>query len=106
MVSDEVEHALWAFTLPELVGVAALLALVANSVFGGGGFLASTSRPLRLALLAFLTVELLIPIAIYLDMRRLADPPDRVWLHAAAMPILNLLGAIAYLDRRNRRLRE
>ena len=104
MVSDDVERALWAYTLPELVAVAALLVLVANSVFGDGTFLASVSRSLRLALLAFLAVELLIPIAIYLDMRRLPDPPDRVWIHAAAMPIVNLLGAVAYLDRRNRQL--
>ncbi|MFC7136163.1 hypothetical protein ACFQRB_05545 [Halobaculum litoreum] len=105
MVSAGVERALWAYTIPELVALAVLLALVAGSVFGAGTFLASTPFTVRVALLAFLVVELLIPIAVYLDMRRLDDPPDRVWIHAAAMPVVNLFGAIAYLDRRNRRLR-
>jgi len=103
MVSDETARALWGWTLSELAAVAALFVLVAAGLFGDGSFLASTSRPLRLALLAFLGVELAIPVLIYLDIRRLPDPPDEIWVHAAAMPVVNVLGALAYLERRKRR---
>ena len=103
MVDDDVEWALWAWTLPELAVVGVLLWLVADGLFGGGSFLASASRSLRLALLTFLAAELAIPVLVYLDIRRLADPPDHVWVHAAAMPLVNVLGAVAYLERRKRR---
>ncbi|PSQ06736.1 hypothetical protein BRC97_05510 [Halobacteriales archaeon QS_6_71_20] len=103
MVDDDAERALWAWTLPELAAVGVLLWLVADGLFGGGSFLASASRSLRLALLTFLATELAIPALVYLDIRRLADPPDSVWVHAAAMPLVNVFGVVAYLDCRKRR---
>ena len=91
----------WAYTLPELVVVAGAFLLLAASVFGGGSFLSSVSRPIRLALLAFLAVELLIPLWVWVDLRRRPDEGNSHWIHAAAMPVVNLFGLVAYLADRS-----
>ena len=101
-MDESTERALWAFTAPEIAAVAVLFVLLAASVFGDGSFLSSVSRGVRLAALVFLAVELLIPLWVYLDMRRNPVGLDTVWLHAAATPLLNVFGLVAYLDARRR----
>ena len=103
MPEPSVERGLWVWTLSELAAVASLFVLVANSLFGGGAFLASVSVELRVAALAFLAVELAIPLFVYLDVRRTPAGANAAWVHAAAMPFVNLFGAVAYLEDRRRR---
>jgi len=55
-----------------------------------------------LAAWLFLGSELLVPVAVYLDIRRRPDDVDPLWIHAAAMPILNVFGVLAYLEDRRR----
>jgi predicted nucleic acid-binding Zn ribbon protein len=96
-MNDDAERALVGMTLAEvglLVVVAVMLVL---SLFGGGSFLADTSRAVRAAALAFVVVELLVPLWILLDIRRRTDDPDRMWLHVAVMPVINLFALAAYL---------
>lgn len=91
----------WVYTLPELVVVAGTFLLLAVSELGGGSFLSSVSRPIRLALLAFLAVELLIPLWVWVDLRRRPERSNSLWVHAAAMPVVNIFGLFAYLADRN-----
>ncbi|MFC7095746.1 hypothetical protein [Halobaculum marinum] len=103
MSDPALERGLWVWTLSELAFVVALLVLVANSLFGGGSFLSDVSVGVRVAALVFLVVELLIPLFVYLDVRGDPDRSAHTWVHAAAMPFINLFGVIAYLDDRRRR---
>lgn len=97
---DEASHGfLWWWTVPELLAVAALLALVVGGLLGRTTFLTGVSRPLRIAAAAFLTVELLIPLWVYRDLRRRPDA-DAFWVHVAAMPGINLFGLFGYLQHR------
>ena len=88
----------------ELFVVAVGLVVVLASLLGRTTYLAGYSQRLRLVALAFLTVELLIPLGVYVDLRRRPDDPDPAWVHAVAMPVVNVLGLFAYLEERRRRL--
>jgi hypothetical protein len=59
-------------------------------------------RALRLGALAFLTVELLIPLWVYLDLRG-REYVGEIWLHVSAMPVVNLFGLLGYVEARNRK---
>lgn len=69
------------------------------------GLVGAESTPLSptaaLVLMAFVLAELLVPVAVYVDLRRL-DEPNWIWVHAAALPIVNLFGLLAYLADRDR----
>jgi hypothetical protein len=58
------------------------------------------------AVAAFLVVELAIPLWVYYDLRRAPEGMSPLWVHAAVMPVLNILGLVAYLSERNRRRSE
>ena len=66
---------------------------------------ATYSPTVRLGALLFVCLELLIPLGAFLDIRRRSDDPDTMWVHAAAMPLINLLGVLASLEDRQRSLR-
>jgi hypothetical protein len=101
-VNSDAERALIGITLGE-VGLLVLLGgLLVSSLFGGGSFLADTSRAVRAAALAFVIVEVAVPLYVLLDVRRRTDDPDRVWIHVAAMPVINLFALAAYLADRSR----
>lgn len=63
-------------------------------------------RWIRLGGVAFLIIELLIPLWVYVDIRRRESSPGMFWVHVAAMPGINLLGLYAYLDERKREREE
>jgi len=100
------DQGLWAFVVAETAMVGVAFVLVVDGVFGTGGFLTSASRPLQLGVLGFLALELLIPVGVYLDVRWNALDMDHVWVHAAAMPVINVVGLIAYLEARKRATEE
>ena len=78
MVNEDAERVLWIWTLSELVVITVLFLLLATSSFGKSSFLASVSRPIRLAALAFLAAELFIPLFVYLDLRRRPGSSDTI----------------------------
>jgi steroid 5-alpha reductase family enzyme len=84
------------------VGLFALWALLVGGFLGYTTALTSYSRSLRLAATAFLTLEWAIPLGVSLDVRRRSDDPDPMWIHAAALPVVNVFGVIAYLEDRKR----
>jgi hypothetical protein len=92
-------------TAAEVGGLVVLYAVVVASVLAGGGVLGSLAWELRVALLSFLTVEVLIPLWVYWDLRRFPDAPA-LWVHAAVVPVVNLFGLVAYLAERRRWERE
>jgi bacteriorhodopsin len=102
-MADATDRVLWIWTVAELAGLAALLVLLVASVTGETAFLSSVSREIRVAAAAFVAVELLIPLLVYLDVRRQPDGPRTIWLHAVATPVVNVLGLVAYLAVRTRR---
>jgi hypothetical protein len=106
MSEDPAEHGLRWLVAAEAASLAAVLALLAASLLGDGSFLASVSRPVRAAALAFVAVELAIPLWVYYDLRRAPEGTSALWVHAAVMPVLNLLGLVAYLAERRRRRAE
>ena len=52
--------------------------------------------------LAFVAVELLIPAWVFVDLRRREDEPSGLWVHAVAMPLVNVFGLLGYLEERRR----
>ena len=84
----------------------ALLGLLAlglvQGFLGHPGTFSGLSTLSRAAVLIAVVVEFAIPLAVYVDVYRRTDGPDWVWVHAATMPVVNLLGLVAYLEDRNR----
>lgn len=103
---SEYEPRLWPLLVSELLFLAGGVVVVAASLLGRSALLTGYSVRLRAAALVVLTVELLIPLGIYLDLRRRQDDPDTEWLHAAVMPVVNVFGLVAYLEGRRRQLEE
>jgi hypothetical protein len=101
-MNRDAERALVGMTIAEVGALVVIGCLLALSLFGGGSFLADSSRLVRALALGFVLIEVLVPLWIYVDIRRRTDDPDRVWIHVAAMPIINLLGLAAYLADRSR----
>lgn len=105
MADDATEPSLWPLTVAELFGhVVALLVLVA-SLTGRVSLFASVSPAVRLAALAFVAVELLIPAYVWYDSRRSGLETSEVWVHAAAMPVISLFALVGYVDERRRATR-
>ncbi len=92
------ERILWAWTGAELLALLAFFLLFTPAALSGRGFGSFSTGFVRAGWL-FLLLELLIPLAVYLDMRR-RGRIEPAWLHVAAAPLLNLLGLVAYLSRR------
>jgi hypothetical protein len=109
-VNSDGERALAGITLIlEALGEVGLLALLGgllvSSLFGGGSVLADTSRTVRAAALAFVIVEVAVPLDVLLDVRRRTDDPDRAWIHVAAMPVVDLFALAASVADRSRTAR-
>ena len=99
---NEERRLLAAFVVPELVLLATAGVLLAISFGRSSGLFTSISPAVRAAALLFVLVEIAIPVGVYLDIRRRSDNPDMVWVHAAALPVINVLGVLAYLEDRKR----
>jgi len=91
-----------AFVLLESCLMGLLAVVLARGFLSPAGTLSGLSVTLRVALLLFVLIEIAVPVAVYVDVARRDDDPDWVWVHAATMPVINLLGLVAYLDDRKR----
>ena len=100
-MADETNHGfLWVWTASEIALLVVLFGLVAASLAGRTSLFQSVSRPTRMVALAFLAVEVLIPLWVFFDLRRRSDNLDSFWMHVAAMPGINIFGFGAYLQAR------
>lgn len=106
-MADEIgHHILWLWTAPELAALVAVFGLLVSSLVGTPPVfateLASVSMPLRVAGVAFVAIELLIPVWIWIDLGRDQRSGSSLWVHVAAMPLFNLFGLVAYIQERQR----
>ncbi|MDS0281200.1 hypothetical protein [Haloarcula onubensis] len=101
-MADGHQRAMLAFVLAQTLLLGLLAVQVARGFVGSAGAFTGLSPVLRLALLLVVLTEILVPLAVYVDVARRTDDPDWVWVHAATMPVVNLLGLLAYLDDRKR----
>ena len=101
-MNRDAERALIGMTIGEVSFLILVGCLLVLSLFGNGSFLADISRPVRFLALGFIVVELLVPLWVSVDIRRRTDNPDRVWIHVAAMPVINLFALAAYVADRSR----
>ena len=101
-MSDNPERAVHFMVLPEVVGLFVLWGLLVAGFLGYTTAFTSYPPSLRLAAVAFLTLEWAIPLGVFLDLRRRSDDPDPMWIHAAALPVVNVFGVVAYLEDRKR----
>lgn len=90
--------------LLELVFLGWILSFVVRSLLWGSTVLDAYSVGLRLVAAAFLVVEMLVPVVVFVDLLRRPDDPDFEWLHVTLLPLVNLLGALAYFEDRRRKL--
>lgn len=105
MPDDASAQALWPLTVAELLALALGFVVLVASLTGATTLLTSFSRPLRLAALAFVAVELLIPAYVFYDSRRSGIETSEMWVHAAAMPVISLFALVGYVDERRRAAR-
>jgi hypothetical protein len=103
MVDRAGQGYLWALTAYEFVVLIVLVGLLTASLIGWTSLFSSLSRPVRIGAVVFLTIELLIPLWVYVDLRRRPDTSSALWIHVTAMPVINLFGFIAYLHERKRK---
>lgn len=97
-----IERVLWIWTGGEVLVLLSLGWLLWGSLFGDSTFLAGVSRSLRLAGLAFVSFQLLVPLVVFLDLRHRSEDPQYMWVHVSAMPVLNVFGLVGYLEERRR----
>jgi 4-amino-4-deoxy-L-arabinose transferase-like glycosyltransferase len=90
------------FVVLQTLLLGALAVLLAFGFAGTGGAFAGLGPVARAAALLVVLLELAVPLAVYVDIRRRTDDPDPVWVHAAMMPVINILGLVAYLEDRQR----
>jgi hypothetical protein len=101
-MNRDAERALIGMTVGEVALLVSIGCLLVLSLFGDSSFLADVSGPVRVLALGFIVVELLVPLWVDVDIRRRTDDPDRVRIHLAAMPVLNLFALAAYFADRSR----
>lgn len=101
-VMERAERVLWIWTGGEVLVLLVFGWLLWGSVFDGSAFLSAVPRQLRLAGLAVVVFQLLVPVVVFLDVRRRDDRPGYLWVHVAAMPVLNVFGLVGYLEERSR----
>ena len=89
------------FLVWEIGALLVLFGIVAGTFLGIETPASPYDRSLRLAAAAFFAVELLIPLAVFLDARG-REGVDEIWVHVSAMPIVNVVGLLGYLDARKR----
>ncbi|MFC6724436.1 hypothetical protein ACFQE1_08630 [Halobium palmae] len=102
MEDDPSERYLHFVVLSEIVALAGVFVLLSLSLAGRVATFGSVPSGLRLGALAFVGIELVIPAWVLYDIRRRSDEPDPIWIHAVAVPVVNVLGLIAYLEDRKR----
>ncbi|QLD90005.1 hypothetical protein HWV07_13585 [Natronomonas salina] len=90
--------------LMEVAFLGWVLSVVVRSLLGGTAALDAYSVGHRVTAAAFLAVEMLIPLVVYVDLLRRPDDPDLEWVHATVMPVVNVLCAVAYFEERRRKL--
>jgi len=98
----EDERFLLVFVVSESLLLGYLAVTLALGFTGSGGVFPSLGPVIRVAVLSVVLLELAVPLAVYVDVRRRTDDPDPVWVHAAMMPVVNILGLVAYLEARER----
>jgi len=96
------QRVMLAFVLLESSLLGVLAVGLARGFVGPGGTFSEFSDVVRAVALFVVLVELVVPLAVYVDVARRDDDPDWVWVHVATMPAVNLLGLVAYLDDRKR----
>ena len=106
MADAQTERILHFLLLPELLAVAVAFGLLVYSLVADTTLFSSYSRTLRLAIAAVLSTDLIAPVVVYLDMRLSGREVDAVWIHAATLPLVNVIGVAAYVADRNRRQRQ
>ena len=106
MVDEATHRVLWVWTASELLIVLGALGLLVASLVGMTTVVSFLSRPVRVAAVLFLLVELSIPLWVYVDIRQREPAPDAFWVHVAAMPGINFFGLVAYLQERRRNREE
>lgn len=92
--------------MAEIVAVLVFLGLLAGSLDGSSSLFADIPRWIRIGGVAFLVIELVIPIWVYADIRLRDSSPGIFWVYVAAMPGINLHGLYPYLDERKREREE
>ena len=97
-MSQDHQRVMLAFVLLESSLLGVLAVGLARGFVGPGGTFSGLSAAARAAALLVVLVELVIPLAVYVDVARRTDDPDWVWVHVATMPAVNLIGLVAYLD--------
>lgn len=102
MVDEATHRVLWVWTASELLVVSGALGLLVASLVGMTTIFSSLARPVRIAAVLFLLVELSIPLWVYADIGQRETAPDAFWIHVAAMPGINFFGLVAYLQERRR----
>jgi len=101
-MADHNPRALLVFVLFEASLLGLLAVGLARGFTSSAGMFSGLSAVARVGALLVVLIELVIPLAVYVDVYRRPDDPDWVWVHAVMMPVLNLLGFVAYLlDRRH-----
>lgn len=93
---------LWAWTAWEITFQILGIVILAGSIFGYTSVFSTFSTDIRLGVVLALAVNLSLPLIVYIDMRRNMAEPKHLWIHATAMPFLNVIGFLAYLEARNR----
>lgn len=101
MVDDGIERVLWWWTIPELLLFLLLFVFLSASLLGYSGLFTTYPSSIRLFGLIFALFQLAVPIWVYYDLQTHSDSPDLLWFHIAAMPAINLIGMIGYLNKRN-----
>jgi hypothetical protein len=100
MADDEIERALWWWTIPELLLFVVLFLLLSASLFGYSELFDTYSRNIRLLGLVVILFQLAAPLWVYYDLRTHSEEGNLFWFHIAAMPAINLIGLLGYLEER------
>jgi hypothetical protein len=67
--------------------------------------LTNISETVRIGLVVYITISLLLPVVVYIDMWRHMDQPNGDWVLASLLPLINLFSVISYLEARDRLFR-
>lgn len=106
MVDDSIESFLWWLTLSEILFLIILFFMLIGDILGYNQLFNFLSYKTKIIAVLFLVIELLIPFIVYIDVKRTGDQINSIWIHASAMPIVNIFGIIAYLIQKNQKLNQ
>ncbi|MDR5655823.1 hypothetical protein RH831_01320 [Halodesulfurarchaeum sp. HSR-GB] len=102
MVDEEIERVLWWWTIPELLVYLVLFFLLSASLLGYSELFDTHSRHIRLLGLVLTLFQFVAPLWVFYDLRTHSESLSRLWFHIAAMPVINLIGVVGYLEKRTR----